>query len=76
VKGPSCESIPGETPIPHKGTGAGGLSYFSSGMVGRGFGSSVWLEATATTDSKTKQVKKLAFDTLKHLKLNKEHRAK
>jgi hypothetical protein len=48
------------------------LSYFSSGTVGSGFGSSVWLEATATTDSKTRQVKKLAFDTLKHLKLNKD----
>src|SRR5450830_1283478 len=69
----SCtETIPGDTPIPHKGRGAGGLSYCSSGSLGSGLGGPVWPEAMATADSKTRQVKKLAFDTLKHFQLNKD----
>jgi hypothetical protein len=51
---------------------AGGLSYFSSGSVRGNLRVGVWLEATATTDIRTSQVKKLTFDTLKHLKLKKK----
>jgi hypothetical protein len=69
MKRPSCETIPGETPLPHKGIGAGGSSYFSSGRVGSGFGRSVWLEAMATTDRKTKQVRRRDFDIRKYLTL-------
>jgi hypothetical protein len=50
---------------------AGGLSYFSSGSVRGSLRWGVWPHAMAGTDSKTRQVKKLAFDTLKNLKLNK-----
>jgi hypothetical protein len=45
------------------------LSYFSSGSVGSGLGCTVWPEAMARTDSETRQVKKLAFNTLRHFKL-------
>jgi hypothetical protein len=34
----------------------------------------VWAEAAASPDSKTKQIKKLVFDTIKHLKLKKADR--
>jgi hypothetical protein len=53
---------------------AGGLSYFSSGSVGSGLGGAVWPDAIGSTDSKTKQMKKLVFDILKHLKLKKGDR--
>jgi hypothetical protein len=65
-----CEIIPGETPIPRKGKGAGGLSYFSSGSVGSGFCGTLWPETMASPDSKIRKVNKLVFDILKHLQLN------
>src|SRR5437868_5327870 len=71
MKGPSCETIPGETPIPHKGEGAGGLSYFSSGSVGRVLCWPVSPEANVFTSSKTKQTKELAIDTPRCLQPNK-----
>jgi hypothetical protein len=69
-----CEIIPGETPIPLKGKGAGGLSYFSSGSFGGSLCRSVWPEAMASPDSKTRQMKTLAFHilTLKYFKLNRD----
>ena len=69
MKRPSFETIPGETPVPHKGNGAGGSSYFSSGSVRGSLRRGVWPDAMARRDSKTRQVKKLALETLKHLKL-------
>jgi hypothetical protein len=48
---------------------AGGLSYFSSGSVRGSLRRGVWPDAIARKESKTRQVKKLAFDSLKHLKL-------
>jgi hypothetical protein len=48
---------------------AGGLSYFSSGSVRGSLRVGVWPHAMARTDSKTRQVKKLVFDILKHLQL-------
>jgi hypothetical protein len=32
----------------------------------------IWLEAMGATDNRTRQVKKLAFDTLKYLKLKRK----
>jgi hypothetical protein len=69
MKRPSCETIPGETPIPHKGDGAGGSSYFSSGSVRGSLRRGVWPDAMARRDSKTRQVKELVFDTIKYLTL-------
>jgi len=51
---------------------AGGLSELSSGSVrGSSLREGVWAEAVASPDSKTKQMKKRALDTIKHLKLKK-----
>src|ERR1051326_8363229 len=72
MKTPSCVTIPGETPIPHNGEGAGGLSYCSRGSVGSNLGCSAWPEAMATAESKTRQEKKLSFDILKQLELNED----
>src|SRR5450759_5946055 len=71
MKGPSCETIPGETPIPHKGEGAGGLSYFSSGSVGSGLCCPASPEATVLINSKNRQAKKLAVDTPRDFQPNK-----
>jgi hypothetical protein len=50
---------------------AGGLSYVSSGSVRASLCGGSRAEAVASPDSKTKEIKKRAFDTIKHLKLKK-----
>src|ERR1700730_7098627 len=64
-----CEIIRGEVSI-FRG-GAGGLSYVSSGSVRDSLCGGSRAEAVASPDSETKQIKKLVFDTIKHLKLKK-----
>src|SRR5205807_3004728 len=55
--------------------GAGGLSYFSSGSFrGTLYVGASWAEALASPDNKTRQMKKLVFDIIKHLKLKKADR--
>lgn len=65
MKEPNCETIRGETPV--RRINAGGSSYFSSASRGSGLCRGVWPETTATTESKTRQLRTLAFETLRKL---------
>src|ERR1700693_997240 len=67
-----CEIIRGEVSI--RKMYAGGLSYFSSGSGWSGLCGAVWPDAIGSTDRKTRQMKKLVFDTIKNLKLKKVDR--
>src|ERR1700746_996104 len=67
-----CETIRGEVSI-FRG-GAGGLSYVSSGAVRDSLCGGSRAEAVASPDSKTKQMKKRAFSTIKNLPLKKGKR--